>query len=207
MKNAIIAFGFGVVIVLCVLIHSVITAKDISLNETEKSLNNAIEQTLDGMTIEQFYSLDDANIIISELGSNLIGQLSSDSTLDIQLIYPDYENGKLTLKFIQTFDLANGNSYIKVYEPPKISAATAVARVEKSSDFPDLINLFSVKATVDINGEEKQVDSSNINVDTELNTEIEGMYLVTFKTTYVYTTEDGVSLQRDGILTTRVLVE
>lgn len=110
MKNAIIAFGFGVVIVLCVLIHSMITTKDVSLNESEKSLNNAIEQTLDGMTIEQFYSLEDADNIISELGSNLIGQLSSDSTLDIELVYPDYENGKLTLKFMQTFDLANGNT-------------------------------------------------------------------------------------------------
>lgn len=109
MKNAIISFGFGVCIILCFVIHSVITTKDVSANEAEKALSVAIEQGLNAMTIEPIYTLDGVDALITELGGNIQSQLSSNSKLSIYLKEPDWENGVYKLEFVQTNTMSNGN--------------------------------------------------------------------------------------------------
>ena len=109
MKNAITAFGFCVCIILCFVIHSIITTKDVSANEAEKTLNTAIEQGLSTMTIKPIYSVDDIDALITELGGNIQSQLSSDSELAIFLVDADWIDGTYELAFVQTINLSNGN--------------------------------------------------------------------------------------------------
>lgn len=111
MKNAVIAFGFGIVIIMCVMVHSSLTTKDVAINEAEKALNNAVEQALTTMTIKPAYSIDEFSQLIGDLGSHIQEQLLSDSELEIRLNGPDWSSGKYELEFIQTIKLSNGNTY------------------------------------------------------------------------------------------------
>lgn len=108
MKSAIISFGLGVCLVLFFIIHSVITTKDVTANETEKSLNTAIEYSLNTMTIKPIKTMTDLDEFVKELGRNITAQLSSDSDLEIRLIESNWNEGSYKLGFMQTIGLANG---------------------------------------------------------------------------------------------------
>lgn len=116
MKNAIISFGFGVCIILCFVIHSVITTKDVTANEAEKSLSIAVEQALGTMTIKPAYTLEDVDLLINELGTNIQRQLSSDSKLEINLVEPDWDKGAFKLEFTQKILTSNGNTSVATVE-------------------------------------------------------------------------------------------
>lgn len=109
MKNAIISFGFFVCIILCFILHSVVTAKDVSANESEKTLSIAVEQALGSMSIKPVRYMDELNILISELGENIQKQLSSDSELEIHLKEADWINAEFKLEFTEKIPLSNGN--------------------------------------------------------------------------------------------------
>lgn len=136
MKNAVISFGLGVCLVLFFIIHSVITAKDVTANEAEKSLNNAIEFSLNTMTIKPVHNMSDLDEFIKELGRNITAQLSSDSKLQIKLIEPEWNYGKYKLGFTQTIGLANGNTST-VYVEKTIQTEA----FEQSTERQDLLGI------------------------------------------------------------------
>ena len=109
MKNAVITFGFAVVIILGVIIHSSITAKDVTSNETEHSLDLVIEDALNEILIDEYYTDKEVEAFIGDLGNNIQKRLSSESKLAIEMQENNWEEGQLTLKFIETYRLPNGN--------------------------------------------------------------------------------------------------
>lgn len=110
MKNAVTCVGFALIIILCVIMHLTLTTKDVTKNEAEASLDNAIEQTLNTMTISPFYTLEDVEEVISEIGNGVSAKLSSNSVLDVALSSPDWTKGRISLKFTETYVQSNGKT-------------------------------------------------------------------------------------------------
>lgn len=133
MKNAVISFGLGVCLVLFFIIHSIITAKDVTANEAEKSLNTAIEYSLNAMTIKPMSTMNEMDEFVKELGRNITAQLSSDSDLEISLIESNWNNGNYKLGFKQTIGLANGNTS-EVYVEKTIQAEAFEQSTERQQE-------------------------------------------------------------------------
>lgn len=108
MKNALIAFGLGIVIILCVIIHSVLTTKDATENDLYHTLDKAVEDTLQTMTFKPFHTMEDIDDIINDLGNGIKEQLSGNVDLVIELKESNYLNGELALNIIGKFTEPNG---------------------------------------------------------------------------------------------------
>lgn len=99
------------------------------------------------------------------------------------------------------------NSYLLKYEAPEITVENAVVKVPKDTDISTLNikNMFGVKATIDKG--RTAIDDMYINYDAQITTEYQGIYTVTFSCTYNYTTADGQTIPREGVLDAKLLVE
>lgn len=99
------------------------------------------------------------------------------------------------------------NSYLLEYEAPTITANKEVVKIAAGTNIEtlNLKEVFGVKAT--INNGNTVIDDMYINYNAGFTTDKQGIYMVTFSCTYVYTTADGLSIPREGELTVKLLVE
>ena len=107
MKSIIKVVGFGVIILLTVLILASVTSKSNRSYEIKQSLNTAIQQSAKVLNDERYKIESDAQMV-AEFNRNLLLQLDSNSKISVEVYSVDYEKGMLDTQITLTFQYPHG---------------------------------------------------------------------------------------------------
>lgn len=108
MKAGIIAFISILVLLLTGSIIYTVSGRNIRKSELEKSLSNAIEQTMEVKYLDHTYPIRDQEELIADLTGNLFAQISSDADIEIRVKTIDFENGCMDVEAIEHFKYFTG---------------------------------------------------------------------------------------------------
>lgn len=109
MKAGIITFISILILLLTGSIIYTVSGRNIRKSELEKSLSNAIEQTMKVKYLDQTYPIRDQDELIADLTGNLFAQITSDADIDIHIKNIDFENGCMDVEAVEHFKYFNGN--------------------------------------------------------------------------------------------------
>lgn len=145
-------------------------------------------------------------IIISQYGRALICTLVA-----ILIVFPAVsmvinENME-DLTYDQSTRTNRDNSYLLQYEAPVITSEYEQLKIEEESDWStiDLRDLFNVQAT--INNGNTVLDKMSINYDFDAGEVAAGIHNVQFTCRYVYKSPEGYDIPREGVLSTKLIIE
>lgn len=108
MKSGITAFIAITILVLLGLTIFTISGRNIRKSELDKSLSNAIEQTMDVKYLKGTYTIAEQDELVADLTGNLLSQLASDSDIEIQVLNIDFANGCLDIEATERFQYFTG---------------------------------------------------------------------------------------------------
>ena len=108
MKGGIMAFIAITILVLLGLTIFTISGRNIRKSELDKSLSNAIEQTMDVRYLKGTYTIAGQDELVADLTGNLLSQLASDSDIEIQILNIDFANGCLDVEATERFQYFTG---------------------------------------------------------------------------------------------------
>lgn len=108
MKAGIITFISILILLLTGSIIYTVAGRSIRKSELEKSLSNAIEQTMEVKYLDHTYTIGDQEEMIADLTGNLFAQISSDADIDIHIINVDIENGCMDVEAVERFQTFTG---------------------------------------------------------------------------------------------------
>ena len=103
---------FGVILlslaILTVAGSMVASGKDVRENEMEKSLNTAVEQTMEQLKKEGSYEIGNEKELIADFHQSLLMHISSDSKLEIKILTADTKKGVLDVEVRQKYQTVRG---------------------------------------------------------------------------------------------------
>lgn len=108
MKAGIITFISILILLLTGSIIYTVAGRSIRKSELEKSLSNAIEQTMEVKYLDHTYTIRSQDEMIADLTGNLFAQISSDANIDIHIKNVDIENGCLDVEAVEHFKSFTG---------------------------------------------------------------------------------------------------
>lgn len=112
MKGGVTAFISILILVLVGLTIFTVSGRNIRKSELDKSLTNAIEQTMEVIYLEKSYTVANKDELAADLTGNLLTQLSSDSNIEIKILNVDFVNGCLDVQAIEKFKYFTGKEGI-----------------------------------------------------------------------------------------------
>lgn len=103
MKGGVTAFISILILVLFGLTVFTVSGRNIRKSELDKSLSNAIEQTMEVVYLGKTYSINNKDELVADFTGNLLSQFGSNANVDVNILNIDFVNGCLDVQATEKF--------------------------------------------------------------------------------------------------------
>ena len=107
MKHMIFGIALLAVTIMVIAGAMVVSGSDVRVNEADKALNTAVEQTLEQLKKYGSYEIGNEQELIADFQQSLLMHISSDASIKVKILTADTEKGVLDVEITETYKTVN----------------------------------------------------------------------------------------------------
>lgn len=108
MRQMMFGVAAGVIVVLFLGVFIALHGRSLRQNETEQSLESAMEHVMEQIRVEGDQAFADRDEFVAEFIEALLAQIDSDSEISVRVLKADEKKGLLSVEVVETYEHPNG---------------------------------------------------------------------------------------------------